>query len=221
MTSPELTGSLEAQRDVADRIVAMRIHPPHITEAEVVERRRLGLDHHDEEWEGVYHVTPSPTVNHQDVLGGIYGFLKTVVAARGGGRVLLEVNVFRKKSRKTDYRVPDLAFVCAGREEIVAKDGTRGGAPDVVIEILSPRDESYAKFGFFAAIGVAEIVIVEPEARRPEIWKLEAGAYTKVLPGPDGTLVSERMEVSFRTLPGEPLRLEVVDRRDASRRLLI
>ena len=202
-------------------MVPMRIHPSHITEAEVVERQRLGLDHHDEEWEGVYHVTPAPTVNHQDVMGGIYQFLKTVVAARGGGRVLLEVNVFRGKARKTDYCVPDVAFVCAGREGIVAKDGTRGGAPDVVIEILSPRDESYAKFGFYAAIGVPEIIIVEPESRRPEIWKLEAGAYTKVLAGPDGTLVSNRMEISFRMLPGEPPRLEVVDRRDESRRLSI
>ncbi len=199
----------------------MQIHPPHVTEAEVSERRRLGLDLHDEEWEGVYHVTPSPSLGHQRVLTGLIRFLDDLMESRGGGTIIPEFNVFRDDAAQRDYRVPDVVFVAAGRERILARDGIHGGAPDAVIEILSPRDESYAKFKFFAEIGVPEVIVVEPEERKAEIWILEKGSYGPVSPAADGALTSGRLEVAFLTLPGEPPRLQVADTRDASRRLVI
>ncbi|KAF0242046.1 MAG: hypothetical protein FD180_4133 [Planctomycetota bacterium] len=199
----------------------MRIHPSHVTAAEIVERQRLGQDHHDEEWEGVYHVTPAPSVNHQQVLGGIHYFLLSIVASRGGGTVLLEVNVFRENSPDRDYRVPDLVFVAAGREGIIARDGIRGGAPDAIVEILSPRDESFKKFAFYAAVGIPELILVEPEGRGAEVWRLASGSYERAPAGGDGAVVSESLEVSFRTQSGDSPRLDMVDRRDPSRRMSI
>jgi len=196
----------------------MRIHPAHITEAEVLERQRLGLDVRDEEWEGVYHVTPPPSVDHQDVLAGFILFLRTLVESRGGGKVLPEIGVFRGSVPVPDYRIPDLVFVAAGREGIIARDGIRGGAPDVVIEILSPHDESRAKFPFSAAIGVPEVVVVGPDARTAEVWKLAGGRYERVPSGPDGATISERLQISMRTIAGAPPRLELLDRRDPKHR---
>ncbi len=206
---------------VADRIMHMRIYPPHVSEFEVLERQRLGQDIRDEEWEGVYHVTPAPSVGHQQVLGGVYNFLLTLMAARGGGTLLLEVNVFRESSPERDYRIPDLVFIAAGREGIIAHDGIRGGAPDVVIEILSPRDDSYRKFEFYAALGVSEIVTVEPEGRTAEVWRLAGGSYERAMVNSDGVVVSQSLEVTFRTRAGASPRLEIIDGRDPSRCMLI
>ena len=91
----------------------------------------------------------------------------------------------------------------------------------MVFEILSPRDESYVKLGFYASLGVPEVIMVEPEARKIEIWKLNAGSYVQLLPTPDGTFVSAQLEVSFRTIAGEPPRLEIADQRDPRNRLSI
>ncbi|MEK7469117.1 MAG: Uma2 family endonuclease [Planctomycetota bacterium] len=199
----------------------MQIHPSHFTEDDIAERQRLGLDLFDEEWEGVYHVTPAPSVDHQVVLTGLLRFLGALLESRGGGTVLPEVNVFREGPKQPDYRVPDLVFVALGREAIIARDGIRGGAPDAIFEILSPRDESYQKFGFYAAIGVPEILIVGPEERAAEVWALAEGRYMKVPAGADGAVVSRALEVSFRTQAGSPARLELTDRRNPSRRVTI
>ncbi|KAF0242048.1 MAG: hypothetical protein FD180_4135 [Planctomycetota bacterium] len=199
----------------------MRIHPSHVTETEIAERQRLGLDMRDEEWEGVYHVTPSPSLGHQMVFAGLIQFLRALLEWRGGGTIVPEFNVFRQDVPERDYRIPDILFVAAGREGIIARDGIRGGAPDVVFEILSPRDESYAKLSFYAAIGVPEVIIVEPDSRSAEVWKLGGGTYSRRSPEIDGTLVSERLEVSFRTIEGDQPRLEVADRRDPQRRLSV
>jgi len=199
----------------------MRIHPPHITETEVLERRRLGLDIRDEEWEGVYHVTASPSFGHQDVLAGFIHFLRELVKSRGGGTAVPDFNVFRENARERDFRIPDLVFVAAGREGIIADDGIRGGAPDAVVEILSPNDESYAKFAFYAAIGVPEVIVVEPVRRTAEVWRLERGRYERAPAGGDGAVVSERLEVSMRTIAGDTPRLEIVDRRDPAQRVTV
>ena len=56
---------------------------------------------------------------------------------------------------------------------MLAADGGRSGrgpalgsaTAALVVEIVSPGDESWAKFGFYAAHGVDEVVIVDPEPR--------------------------------------------------------
>jgi Uma2 family endonuclease len=52
--------------------------------------------------------------------------------------------------------------VARGCESIIAADGIRGGAPDAVIEIRSPDDETDEKLPFFAALGVAEVIVIDP-----------------------------------------------------------
>ncbi|KAF0245190.1 MAG: hypothetical protein FD180_1843 [Planctomycetota bacterium] len=199
----------------------MQIHPSHVTEAEVVQRQHLGQDIRDEEWEGVYHVTPPPTVDHQLVLAGLIHFLRELFISRGGGTIVPECSVFREDAPRRDYRIPDVVFVAAGRENIIAPDGIRGGAPDAVFEIRSPRDDSYTKFGFYATLGVPEVVIVQPDARAAEVWKLAGPHYERVAADASGAVISRSLEVSFRTLPGTPPRLEIADLRDPSRRMNI
>ena len=43
----------------------------HVPDEELAERRARGLDHWDEMWEGVLHMTPAPTVDHQRILDAL------------------------------------------------------------------------------------------------------------------------------------------------------
>src|SRR5205814_1053606 len=76
------------------------------------------------------------------------------------GVLTFQINVFNEASPAEDYRIPDIVFIAAGREQILARDGTRGGGPDAVIEVRSPEEETYDKFPFFTRIGVREAIVV-------------------------------------------------------------
>jgi Uma2 family endonuclease len=47
----------------------------------------------------------------------------------------------------------------------------------LVIEIVSPGDESWQKLPFYAAHGVQELLIVDPQQRTVSWLGLEAGEY--------------------------------------------
>ena len=94
-----------------------------------------------------------------------------------------QINVFNEASAEPDYRIPDLTFIAAGRVDVLARDGTRGGGPDAVIEIRSPNDETYEKFPFFAGLGVREVIVVHRDTMEAEIYRL---AGSQVRGRPDG-----------------------------------
>jgi hypothetical protein len=54
------------------------------------------------------------------------------------------INVFGDATTTEDYRIPDLTFVAAGRQHIIAADGIRGGGPDAVVEVRSRRPVHHA-----------------------------------------------------------------------------
>ena len=60
----------------------------------------------------------------------------------------------------TDFRVPD------GGYHRGAPTGTWIPDAAIVVEIVSPDDETYAKFGFYAAHGVEEILVADPTEKR-------------------------------------------------------
>ena len=173
------------------------------------QRRRLGLDHKDEMWEGVLHMAPSPANEHQRILDELLVFFTILYRRTGRGTIRSNINVFDEASPLENYRIPDLTFVAAGREALLAKDGIRGGGPDAVIEVRSPNDESYEKLPFFAKLGVREVVIVDRDTKRVDLFRLVAPGYERLEQG-DNDLVCETMGAVFRTLADPQPRLRVV-----------
>jgi Uma2 family endonuclease len=139
-------------------------------------------------WEGhwelingvAYDMTPSPSTAHQrlssDLHTAIALGLRDAKRTHGGGDcqlfhaptdVFLEPGVF----------IPDLLVVCDP-----AKVSHRGieGAPDLVVEILSPstaqKDYSRKRWAYEAA-GIPEYLIVDPDERVGVLFRLEAGRY--------------------------------------------
>ena len=140
-----------------------------VVEAWLDERRARGLDGRDEVWEGVYHVVP-----HEHGRNGAVAMQLVLVlaeAARAAG--LLPGGSFNLGEPK-DFRVPDLGY--------------HRGSPDalyfptaaLVVEVLSPDDETFQKFDFYARHGVEELWVVDPLERTVRMWVLRSGAYDQV-----------------------------------------
>jgi len=189
----------------------------HVTEEDLARRRRLGLDRFDEMWEGVLHMTPAADFEHQRIKGKLYIFLDSLLSKDHRGLIALEVNVFNDAAREPDYRIPDLSFLAAGRENLIARDGIHGG-PDAVIEIRSPEDETYAKLPFYASLRVREVVLIHRDSKKPEVHRLTAGRFVEVVADPSGWVASETLGIRLRASRQEPARLLVEKTADPATR---
>lgn len=129
-------------------------------------RRALGQDRLDEVWQGVYHVAPAPHFAHGRVSAELAALLR--LAARRAGLVMTDAF---NLGEPTDYRVPDQGLHRAGAA------GTWLPTAALVVEVVSPDDESYAKFGFYAAHDVDEVLIADPRTRTVRLWQLRGATY--------------------------------------------
>jgi Uma2 family endonuclease len=191
----------------------MRAVVVHLPEEELADRRSKGHDLRDEMWEGVLHMTPAPSLEHQRILARMIEFLGPILRESGRGTLAPGINVFGDASTTSDYRIPDLTFVAAGRERVLHADGVRGEGPDAVIEIRSPEDETYEKLPFYASLGVTEVIVCDRDSKAPEIFRLVGPQYLVVQADRDGWLLSETLGVRFRRI-GERPRLRIEDASD-------
>jgi Uma2 family endonuclease len=90
--------------------------------------------------DGEVFVTPSPGEKHQRVLGNLFLSISNHVKTKNRGRVYIAPFdvVFGEKTALQ----PDLLFVSAGRLGIIGPEYVLG-APDLVVEVLSPYRQSY------------------------------------------------------------------------------
>jgi Uma2 family endonuclease len=186
----------------------MRAVLVHVTDSELADRHAKGLDRWDEMWEGVLHMTPAPSNEHQRILDELIMFLGRHLRDTRRGTLRSGINVFKGSD---NYRIPDLTFVAHGRERIFTDDGVRGGGPDAVIEIQSPEDETYDKLAFYAALGIREVIVVDRDSKRPEIFRLAGAQYVALQLDADHWLRSETMAVKLRVIEGPQPRLRVED----------
>lgn len=185
-----------------------------VPEAILEVRAHQGLDLFDEMWDGVLHMVPPPGYVRQTVGTKLLSFLEPRLSARGI-EVRYEMGVFRPGSAGRDYRVPDLVFFSADRPGLVTERGLEG-APLAVVEVRSPDDETFEKFDFWAALGVPEIVVITPDTRAVEVYRLAEGRYTAATPDAEGWVRVSSIDVRCATVPGAEPRLRV-ERDDAGR----
>lgn len=154
-------------------------------EALIEKRRRLGLDGHDEVWDGVYVMAPHAHSDHGIVEEELRGVL--FHRAKAGG--LIPGSSFNV-GEPQNLRVPDGGY---HRE----RPGTLYvPTAAIIIEVLSPDDETFTKFGFYAQHGVEEILVADPDTRTVRCWQLTDGAYVE-------QARSALLDVDMTTLVGE------------------
>jgi Uma2 family endonuclease len=106
-------------------------------------------------------VTPAPTFRHQLVVTAIGRFLFDFALPRGEHAVVSPIDVVL-----ADHSIvqPDVIYVSRERAGILGRRVE--GAPDLVVEILSPatgRRDLGEKMRLYAESGVAEYWIVDPD----------------------------------------------------------
>ena len=132
------------------------------------ERRRIsGVDRFDEMWEGVLHMVPAPTDGHGDIESQLHRIIGAP-AKRAGLRMIGQSNLGEDEH---DYRVPDSALHRPGAA------GTWHPTAALVIEIVSPGDESWDKLPFYAAHEVDEVLIIDPAEHAVHWLGLTDGEY--------------------------------------------
>jgi Uma2 family endonuclease len=161
----EVSGEMPAtQRGSLDGVPTLVCDPaPAEFEALLERRRSLGQDVLDEVWEGVYHVNPAPHSRHAAIQQQLAVLLDPLARAAG---LLPRVGIFNL-GEEGDYRVPDGGLLRPGADAVYLATAA------MVIEIVSPGDKTWEKLGFYAAHGVEELLIVDPQERRVQWLALQ------------------------------------------------
>jgi Uma2 family endonuclease len=120
---------------------------------------------------GELYVTPEPSLQHQRISRKLLLALQKLIGDPGLGE-LFYAPVGVEFPATEEGVQPDLVFVSSRRRGILADPWIRG-APDLVIEILSPttahRDQG-VKRKLYERQGVAQYWIVDPVAAAVEVW---------------------------------------------------
>jgi Uma2 family endonuclease len=127
--------------------------------------------------DGDLYVTPPPVVAHQRSGGALYFYIRGYLVQYPIGEVFVAPIGVRLDGR--NGLQPDVVYVSNARRHIVTEREIEG-APDLVVEVLSPstraRDRGI-KFRRYAAAGVPHYWIVAPEAHTLEAYALVDGGY--------------------------------------------
>jgi Uma2 family endonuclease len=139
-----------------------------------------------ERWEiiqGVpYAMSPAPTIQHQEVVGVLYRVLGNYLQGKNCRVFIAPLDVLLAEGQEPDEQIktvvqPDVFVVC----DKTKLDKRRcKGAPDLIIEVLSPataRKDRREKFLLYEKYGVKEYWLVEPDAKLITAFILKDGQY--------------------------------------------
>lgn len=135
----------------------------------------------DELIDGELRMPAAPNRRHQEILGRLYLAIAPHVKSHSMGHVVYSpIDVVLDRARPLVLE-PDLLFVSHSRAHIL---GVRiFGAPDLVIEILSPAGGPFdrtEKAAHYAQYEVREYWLVDAEAETVEVRELEPRGYESV-----------------------------------------
>ena len=179
----------------------MMILDDRVSDDLIARRKKLGIDKHDEVWDGVYVMSPLASNPHQEIVVTLSAALFEVVHEPGLGKVFPGANVSdRHADWEHNYRCPDVVVVMAGGAAVDRGTHWQGG-PDFLVEVRSPGDDTITKLPFYAAIGVREVLVADRDTREPTLYRLARKKLAPVPPaGANGNaaLASEVVPLSFR-----------------------
>ena len=146
----------------------------------------------------------APSTKHQDIVGLLYATILHFLSGRSIGRVFISPTDVVLSDH--DVAQPDILFVSNERAAIITTANIQG-APDLVVEVLSPSTEEYDrgyKLSLYAPHGVREYWLVDPDTETVEALALTDEGFARAATyRRDGTLTSP-------LLPGLAIELEPV-----------
>ena len=122
-------------------------------------------------------MSPSPLAVHQQILFNLSEIIVLYnINSRTGQWMYAPMDV---KFDDGNVLQPDILFISEERKAELIKDRVEG-APDLIIEILSPSNAYYdlrQKKELYEKYGVKEYIIIDPIAQNADLYILKEGAY--------------------------------------------
>jgi Uma2 family endonuclease len=144
--------------------------------------------------EGELHVSPSPSTGHQFVVTSLIAAMHAYARKHELGAILTAPVGVRLPEQDTAVQ-PDILFVARDRLNII-RDDIIDGAPDLVVEVLSPSNWIYdrtRKQKAYERAGVREYWIVDYRARTVDVLALEGGEFVQRGQYHDGDTVASEV----------------------------
>lgn len=116
-------------------------------------------------------MVPAPSGEHADIAQQLAEVLGPLAREAG---LVATMGDFNLGESEHDYRVPD-GGIHRGRPR-----GVWHSTAALVVEIISPGDETWEKLPFYAAHHVDEVLIAGPAERKVHWLALEHGEYQRV-----------------------------------------
>lgn len=114
-----------------------------------------------------------PVLKHQIIVGNIFFLFKLIVKKLGGLAFVAPTEV---KLDEDNVYEPDVIYISADNISIAEQDDNRiVGAPDLIVEVLSPGTARYdrqQKYKAYEKFAVREYWIVDPIHETVEVWLL-------------------------------------------------
>ena len=138
----------------------------------------------DKRWELIdgiaYAMAPAPSPSHQSISGNIFGQIWQFLCGKKCRLFHAPLDVRLNADTKDDTVVqPDIVIIC---DESKINDRGCAGAPDMVVEILSPSSVEHdmvRKYELYLKYGVREYWIVDPKTETVAVHILAGGTYVK------------------------------------------
>lgn len=119
----------------------------------------------------------APTPQHQEAVGNLFTIFNNYAKEKQLGKCYTSpIDVFFDDYNCTQ---PDILFIKTDRAFIITNNGIEG-APDLVVEVLSPSTFRYdrkEKMAIYKQFGVKEYWIVDTNNRAIEVYVLQDGLY--------------------------------------------
>ena len=133
--------------------------------------------------DGQIYMMGTPSRIHQKLVGQLSRIIGNYIESNHGSWEIYPAPfaVFIKKDDK-NYVEPDISVICDKNQ---LSDRGCEGAPDFIIEIVSPssrRMDYFKKCALYAASGVREYWIGDPEKQRTMIYRYEDDAAPMIVP---------------------------------------
>ena len=152
--------------------------------------------------DGEHFVSASPATRHQRIVGRLFAAFHTFLEEQPLGEAFIAP--FDAVMSFHDVVVPDLIFLSESRAHLLTAKNLQG-APDLVIEVLSPstrRLDERLKRDLYERAGVEEYWLVDPDRNTFTIYRREGSRFL-----PPETFDSSAV-VTTTLLPGLELSLE-------------
>lgn len=141
------------------------------------------------------YISPSPTTDHQDILGDIFLEIASACKKNKHGKVFISpCDVYLDNNLSVVQ--PDLLFIAEHRRSIIEKKGIIG-SPDMVIEILSTnlKFDKETKLNLYQRNAIPEYFIIDPETKEAIHYLLVDGIYQLQESRPIGQLFIKQLDL--------------------------